>query len=126
NSMKKLSSKGSKLLENQHLNSTQRSSDWALGTDANKLQVWLLLRLMAQITGKNAMVAYHRNVNCHIYDNQMPLVPTQLEREMLEEPTLDINPDIRTLEDLETWVSLDDFKITIPKTHPAIAYPFSV
>ena len=109
-----------------YLNSTQRSSDWALGTDANKLQVWLLLRLMAQITGKNPKVAYHRNVNCHIYDNQMPLVPMQLAREMLDEPTLDINPDIKTLEDLETWVTLDDFKITIPRTHEPIAYPFSV
>jgi thymidylate synthase len=109
-----------------YLNSTQRSSDWALGTDANKLQVWLLLRLMAQITGKNPMIANHRNVNCHIYGDQLPFVPTQLEREMLEEPTLDINPDIKTLDDLETWVTVDDFKITIPKTHESIKYPFSV
>lgn len=109
-----------------YLNSTQRSSDWALGTDANKLQVWLLLRLMAQITGKNPKLAFHRNVNCHIYDNQLPLVPMQLEREMLAEPTLDINPDIKTLEDVETWVTVRDFELTIPQTHPAIAYPFSV
>jgi thymidylate synthase len=109
-----------------YLNSTQRSSDWALGTDANKLQVWLLLRLMAQITGKNPKTAYHRNVNCHIYDNQLSLVPLQLEREILAEPTLDINPDIKSLEDLETWVTPADFSITIEKTHPAIKYPFSV
>lgn len=109
-----------------YLNSTQRSSDWALGTDANKLQVWLLLRLMAQITGKNPKIAQHRNVNAHLYGGQLPLVPVQLGREMLAEPTLDINPDIKTLEDLETWVTVDDFKITIPATHPPIAYPFSV
>lgn len=109
-----------------YLNSTQRSSDWALGTDANKLQVWLLLRLMAQITGKNPKLAQHRNINCHLYSGQMSFVPTQLEREMLEEPTLDINPDIKTLEDVETWVTVNDFKVTIPQTHPAIAYPFSV
>lgn len=109
-----------------YLNSTQRSSDWALGTDANKLQVWLLLRLMAQITGKNPKLAFHKNVNCHIYDNQMSLVPVQLEREMLAEPTLEINPDIKTLEDVETWVTVKDFELTIHQTHPAIAYPFSV
>ncbi len=109
-----------------YLNSTQRSADWALGTDANKLQVWLLLRLMAQITGKNPKTAFHRNVNCHIYDNQMSLVPVQLEREMLQEPTLEINPDIKTLEDVETWVTVKDFEITIPETHPPIQYPFSV
>lgn len=109
-----------------YLNSTQRSSDWALGTDANKLQVWVLLRLMAQITGKNPKLAFHRNVNSHIYGPQLPLVPTQLAREMFEEPTLDINPDIKTLQDVEDWVTVDDFKITIPRTHDRIDYPFSV
>jgi thymidylate synthase len=109
-----------------YLNSTQRSADWALGTDANKLQVWVLLRLMAQITGKNPKLAFHRNVNCHIYGNQLDLVPTQLAREMLEEPTLDINPDIKTLADVEDWVTVDDFKITIPSTHEPIKYPFAV
>jgi thymidylate synthase len=109
-----------------YLNSTQRSSDWALGTDANKLQVWLLLRLMAQITGKNARLAFHRNVNSHLYEDQIPLVPPQLSRELHEEPTLDINPDIKTLDDLETWVTVDDFKVTIPQTHAPISYPFAV
>lgn len=109
-----------------YLNSTQRSSDWALGTDANKLQVWVLLRLMAKITGKNPKLAFHRNVNCHIYGNQLDLVPTQLAREMFEEPTLDINPDIKTLQDVEDWVTVDDFKMTIPRTHDPIKYPFAV
>lgn len=109
-----------------YLNSTQRSADWALGTDANKLQVWVLLRLMAQITDKNPKLAFHRNVNCHIYGNQLDLVPTQLAREMLEEPTLEINPDIKTLQDVEDWVTVDDFRITIPATHDPIKYPFAV
>lgn len=111
-----------------YLNSTQRSSDFPLGTAANMVQVWLFLRLMAQITGKNPKYAFHRNVNSHIYGNQVDLVPTQLEREILEEPTIDINPDIKTLEDLETWVTVSDFKINYQasKTHPPIKYPFSV
>lgn len=112
--------------EDLYLNSTQRSADWPLGTVANMVQVWLLLRLMAQITGKNPVLARHRNVNCHIYKNQLPLVPTQLAREILAEPTIDINPDIKTLEDLESWVTPDDFKITYPEYHPKIDYPFSV
>ncbi|BAW19189.1 hypothetical protein [Ralstonia phage RP31] len=109
-----------------YLNSTQRSSDWPLGTVANMVQVWLFLRLMAQITGKNPKHAFHRNVNCHIYGNQLGLVPVQLERHPLAEPTIDINPDIKTLEDLETWVAVDDFKITYPEFHPEIKYPFAV
>lgn len=109
-----------------YLNSTQRSSDWALGTVANMVQVWLLLRLMAQITNKNPKFAFHRNINSHLYDNQLPLVPEQLSREpswIL--PTIDINPDIKTLEDLEK-ATLDDFVITYDNFHPAIKYPFAV
>jgi thymidylate synthase len=109
-----------------YLNSTQRSNDLPLGCTANMIQVWLFLRLMAQITGKNPKFAHHRSVNSHIYKNQLELVPVQLEREMLAEPTIDINPDIKTLEDLETWVTLKDFEITYPEFHPAIRYPFAV
>jgi thymidylate synthase len=109
-----------------YLNSTQRSSDWPLGTVANMVQVWLFLRLMAQITGKNPKLAFHRNINSHIYANQLPFVPAQLEREMLAQPTIDINPDIKTLVDLQTWVTMDDFKVTYPEKHPEIKYPFSV
>lgn len=109
-----------------YLNSTQRSNDWPLGCTANMIQVWLLLRLMAQITGKNPKIAHHRSVNCHIYGDQLELVPQQLEREILAQPTIDINPDIKTLEDLETWVTLADFTITYPEFHPAIKYPFAV
>lgn len=110
-----------------YLNSTQRSSDWALGTVANMVQVWLLLRLMAQITGKNPKVAYHRNVNAHLYDNQLPLVEEQLSRryELYAEPEIAINPDIKTLDDLRR-ATLDDFVIHYPDSHPPIKYPFAV
>jgi len=109
-----------------YLNSTQRSNDWPIGCPANMVQVWLLLRLMAQITNKNPKYAYHRSVNNHIYEDQLELVPIQLERTPLVEPTIDINPDIKTLEDLETWVTIKDFKITYKEYHPPIKYPFSV
>lgn len=102
------------------------SSDWPLGTVANMVQVWLFLRLMAQITGKNPKLAFHRNVNSHIYENQLPFVPAQLEREILAQPTIDINPEIKTLEDLQTWVTMEDFVVTYPEKHPPIKYPFSV
>lgn len=109
-----------------YLNSTQRSNDWPLGCTANMLQVWLLLRLMAQITGKNPKIAHHRSINCHIYGNQLELVPEQLSRSILQEPTININPDIKTLEDLETWVTLADFEINYTQFHEPIKYPFAV
>jgi len=39
---------------------------------------------------------------------------------------LHINPNIKSLEDLETWVTLDDFEVSGYQYHEPIAYPFSV
>ena len=37
----------------------------------------------------------------------------QLKREPLPSPKLIINPKIKSLKDLETWVTMDDFKLII-------------
>lgn len=50
----------------------------------------------------------------------------QLKRDPFPLPQLHINPEIKTLEDLETWVTMDDFKVTGYQCHDAIKYPFSV
>jgi len=50
----------------------------------------------------------------------------QLKREPFPAPTFTINPDIKSLEDIETWVTLDDFKVEGYQCHDPIAYPFSV
>jgi len=50
----------------------------------------------------------------------------QLKREPFASPQLHINPKIKTLKDLETWVSMDDFSISGYECHEPIAYPFSV
>ena len=63
----------------------------------------------------------------HIYEDQLDLmVNEQLKREPFPAPKLIINPDIKTLEDLETWVTMDDFDIEGYEHHPPIRYPFSV
>lgn len=110
-----------------YLNSTQRSCDVPLGLNFNMVQVYVLLALMAQITGHKAGQAYHKIVNAHIYEDQLELMrDVQLKREPLAAPQLKINPDIKSLEDLETWVSLDDFEVQGYQHHEAIKYPFSV
>ncbi|QDJ13525.1 thymidylate synthase [Mergibacter septicus] len=110
-----------------YLTSYQRSCDVPLGLNFNQLQVYTLLALIAQITGKKAGQAYHKIVNAHIYEDQLDLMQNvQLKREPLPLPTLEINPDIKSLEDLETWVTTDDFKVHNYQSHPAIKYPFSV
>ncbi|MEJ2765469.1 thymidylate synthase [Photobacterium sp. MCCC 1A19761] len=110
-----------------HLTSYQRSCDVPLGLNFNQVQVFTLLALMAQITGHKPGQAYHKIINAHIYEDQLPLMrDVQLKREPFPSPQLKINPDIRSLDDLETWVTLDDFEVTGYQHHEPIKYPFSV
>lgn len=110
-----------------YLNSTQRSCDVPLGLNFNMVQVYVFLAVMAQITGKKPGQAYHKIVNAHIYEDQLALMrDVQLKREPLDAAHFKINPDIRSLEDLETWVTLDDFEVADYQHHEAIQYPFSV
>lgn len=110
-----------------YLNSYQRSCDVPLGLVFNQVQAYFLLAIMAQITGNKPGTVFHKIVNAHIYENQVDLMrDIQLKREPYEMPSLEINPDIKTLGDLETWVGRDDFKVSGYKSHEPISYPFSV
>ena len=109
------------------LTSYQRSCDVPLGLNFNQIQVFTLLALIAQITGKRPGKAFHKIVNAHIYEDQVALMrDIQLQRKPYPSPKLLINPDIKSLIDIETWVSLEDFAIEGYKYHDAIDYPFSV
>lgn len=110
-----------------YLTSYQRSCDVPLGLNFNQIQVFTLLALMARITGHKAGTAYHKIVNAHIYEDQLELMrDVQLQREPFDSPSLIINPDIKSLKDLETWVTMDDFEVQGYRHHEAIQYPFSV
>jgi len=110
-----------------YLSSYQRSCDVPLGLNFNQIQVFFLLQIIAQITGNKAGKAFHKIVNAHIYEDQLELMrDVQLKRAPFESPSLQINPDIKTLEDLETWVTLDDFSVSDYQYHDAIKYPFAV
>ena len=110
-----------------YLTSYQRSDDLPLGHGFNQIQVAWLLMIMAQITGLKAGKAFHKIVNAHIYEDQLETLQThQLHREPFDSPTLKINPKIKSLHDLETWVTLDDFELVDYQHWPAIKYEFSV
>ncbi|PSU46070.1 thymidylate synthase [Photobacterium frigidiphilum] len=110
-----------------YLTSYQRSCDVPLGLNFNQVQVYTLLALMAQITGKKPGLAYHKIINAHIYEDQLSLLrDVQLTRTPFASPKLIINPKIKSLEDLETWVTMDDFEVLGYEHHEAIKYPFSV
>jgi thymidylate synthase len=110
-----------------YLTSYQRSCDVPLGLNFNQVQVFFFLAIMAQIAGLKPGKAYHKIVNAHIYEDQLELMrDVQLKRKPFPSPKLIINPEIKSLEDLETWVTMDDFSVEGYEHHPAIAYPFSV
>ncbi len=109
-----------------YLTSYQRSCDVPLGLVFNMVQVYTLLALVAQITGHKPGIAYHKIVNAHIYENQIDLMEEQLKRRPFSSPELKINSNIKSLKDLENWVSTDDFKLVGYKAHDAIRYPFAV
>jgi len=116
------------LLGNElYLTSIQRSCDVPLGQNFNQIQCFVLLALVAQITNLKPAKVFHKIVNAHIYENQLELMrDVQLKRIPFKSPKLLINPDIKTLQDIETWVTVDDFKVEGYECHEAINYPFSV
>ena len=110
-----------------YLTSYQRSCDVPLGLNFNQIQCFVLLALVAQITGHKAGKAYHKIANAHIYENQLELMrDVQLKREPFTSPQLKINPKIKSLDDIETWVTRDDFEVIGYESHEPIQYPFSV
>jgi len=110
-----------------YLTSYQRSCDVPLGQNFNQVQIYFFLAIMAQITGNKPGIAYQKIVNAHIYEDQLELLrDVQMEREPYPLPKLKINPDIKSLKDLETWVTLDDFEVVGYTHHDPINFPFSV
>ncbi|HGJ5875140.1 MAG TPA: thymidylate synthase [Arsenophonus sp.] len=115
------------LADTLYLTSYQRSCDVPLGLNFNQIQCFVLLALIAQITGHKPGKAYHKIVNAHIYENQLSIMrDIQLKRAPYSLPQLSINPDIKTLKDIETWVSSNDFEVIGYQYHDAIKYPFTV
>ncbi len=111
-----------------YLDSTQRSTDVPLGLGFNMIQVYVSLQLMAQITGHKAATARHSPKNCHIYENQIEIFKneqlTRLPSDLL--PRIVINPNIKTLDDVLTWVTVDDFTVVNYAPQDIIKYPFTV
>lgn len=109
-----------------YLNSYQRSCDVPLGLNFNMVQCYVLLAVMAQITGHKAGKVFHKIVNAHAYGNQVELLKEQVSRDVIKcDMKFAINPEIKTLEDLET-ATVDDFNLDGYEHHDPIQYPFSV
>lgn len=115
-----------------YLNSTQRSCDFLLGGAFNMVQCYFLLWVMAKLTNKKPGKVYHKMVNVHIYENQLPFVEEQMKREPYPHPGLVCNKPITyesvfgLCEKEEDNLHPNDFDIVNYQHYPAIKYPFTV
>ncbi len=109
-----------------HMTATQRSCDVPLGLVANTQECWVMLELMAQITGNKVGKVTHVINQPHIYEDQIGNFIMQMER-----GTVDCSPKLTICESIKTWgdvMSLEDtskFTLTNYEHFGKISFPFS-
>jgi thymidylate synthase len=104
---------------------TQRSVDSTLGLSFNIASLALLTCLMAKVSGLEPGEIYWTGVDCHIYKNHIDGVKEQIKRKPFNFPTLDINKNIKTIEDIEN-LQFNDIEIKNYKHHDPIKFEMAV
>lgn len=79
----------------------QRSCDTFLGVPFNVAQYALILHLMAQLTGLKPGEFFHVLGDTHLYVNHLDQAREQITREPYPLPTLWLNPELKSLADIE-------------------------
>jgi thymidylate synthase len=102
---------------------TQRSADMPLGVPFNIASYAYLTHMVAKLTNtvpKELIITFN---DAHIYANQEPFVPIQLERKPYPFPKFRFaEKEYKKLEDF----NFEDFIISDYVSHPEIPYPFTV
>lgn len=125
---------------------TLRSNDLGLGTPFNVAEAAALLALVCRLTGYKSRLLTVFISDCHIYENHLDMIHTQLAREPFTPPQLVINPRVPTydpaanvqfldesgdaqIDHLIEWLALvepTDFTLEGYEHHPAIKAPMAV
>ncbi|WP_144470897.1 thymidylate synthase [Bacillus safensis] len=100
----------------------QRSADIFLGVPFNIASYALLTMMIAKVTNLEPGEFIHTLGDAHIYQNHLPQVKMQLEREERTLPTLRITRDVKSIFDF----TFDDFVLENYNPHPHIKGEVSV
>lgn len=100
----------------------QRSADLFLGVPFNIASYSLLTHMIAQVCHLKVGEFIWTGGDCHIYQNHVDQVKTQLAREPYPLPTLSLNPNITDIFDFE----FDDITVNNYQSHSAIKAPVAV
>jgi thymidylate synthase len=100
----------------------QRSADIFLGVPFNIASYALLTHMLAAQCGLDVGDFIWTGGDCHIYDNHLEQVQTQLAREPYAYPTLHLKRQPASLFDYEP----DDVEVLGYQHHPAIKAPVAV
>lgn len=100
----------------------QRSADLFLGVPFNIASYALLLTMVAQVCGLQPYEMVHTFGDLHIYNDHIDLIKQQLERTPRKLPKIELNHDIKNIEDFR----YKDIKLTDYDPYPAIKGKVSV
>jgi len=100
----------------------QRSADCFLGVPFNIASYALLLQMVSQVCGLQPGEFIHTMGDVHIYRNHLPQVKEQLIRTPRALPRMDLNPDVKDIEDFR----YEDFRLSGYDPWPAIKGQVSV
>jgi len=100
----------------------QRSCDIFLGVPFNIASYALLTMMIAQVTGLRPGEFVHTLGDAHIYNNHIEQVKLQLNRKPYPLPSMEINPDVKSIFDFR----FDDFRLLDYQCHPHIKGAISV
>ncbi|NQD52808.1 thymidylate synthase, partial [Bacillus altitudinis] len=100
----------------------QRSADIFLGVPFNIASYALLTMMIAKVTNLEPGEFIHTLGDAHIYQNHLPQVKMQLEREERTLPQLRITRDVKSIFDF----TFDDFVLENYDPHPHIKGEVSV